>query len=163
MRTTNRERYESLERILARCEEYRDRLGTMPSGTALVQQLRESVKTAEDYFRTRPDRRRTPRQTRQACRKAAADRLHSAMTVRRLTQDLLREARFLCAETGVAIELPPLWNGSRQRLVADARSALNTVAPLAAVFRTRGIASYDELPQWIARLDDAIGVYIASR
>ena len=55
-----------------------------------------------------------------------------------------------------------MWNGSR-RLIADARSALKAVAPLAAVFRARGITDYDELPMWIAWLDEAMEAHAASR
>ena len=100
---------------------------------------------------------------RRASRKAAADRRNCAVVVRLLTNDLLREARFLRAATGVAIELPPLWNGSRQRLVADARSVLAAVQPLAAVFRARGVTDYDELPKWIALLEEALAAHAASR
>jgi hypothetical protein len=159
VRTTNWQRCESLERLLARCEEYRDRLEAMPDGKPLLEQLRESVRTARGFVKPRPA---GPRAARQASRKAAADRRNSAVMVRLLTNDLLREARLLCA-TGVAIELPPLWNGNRRRLIADARSALEAVAPLAAVFRARGVTDYDELPRWIAWLEEAMEAHAASR
>ena len=94
VRTTNWKRCESLERILARCEEYRDRLEAMPDGTPLLEQLRKSVRTARASLKVRAA---GPRAARQASRKAAADRRNSAVMVRLLTNDLLREARFLCA------------------------------------------------------------------
>ena len=167
MRTDNRARLEWLERILARCEEYRDRLEAMPSGKALVEQLRDAVIRTRDCFRGRPDRRHEPRKAARDWARAwprlGAERRHQATMLRRLTKELRREMRMLYAASGMAITVPELPNSGRRRLIEDARSTLDAAAPFAEALRERGATCYDDLPAWLARVEAAVEAQTQAR
>jgi hypothetical protein len=149
MRTTNRRQYDTLERLLAQCEEKREALEAMPLGKSFLDQLRQSVGRAADCFKSQSSGRK-------AVHIASVARREAAVSVRRQANELQRTARVLGARSGIAMPLPALKEGSHRQLVVDTRSLLDTVAPLADVFKTHKIQVYDDLPAQITALDTAM-------
>ena len=156
MTTTNKRQYESLKSLLVLCEQHQEPIEAMPLGKPFMDALRQAVGKSGDSFKSLSDGRN-------AGHAATAARYESATIVRRQAEDLIRTARVLGAPSGTAIDLPPLRIASHQQLIADARSVLEKVAPLAGVFKAHKIQSYDDLPKRIAALDDGVNATKAAR
>jgi hypothetical protein len=156
MQTTNKRQYESLKSVLGLCEEHKEPIEAKPLGKPFMDSLRQSVSKSADAFKGVSDGRNAGHQ-------ASAARYARATIVRQQADDLIRTARVLGAPSGTAIDLPPLRNASHQQLIADARSVLEKVAPLADVFKAHGIRSYDDLPAQIASLDGSVDATKAAR
>ncbi|HLJ56870.1 MAG TPA: hypothetical protein VKT77_17655 [Chthonomonadaceae bacterium] len=156
MLTTNKRQYEALKSVLVLCEQHKEPIEGVPLGKPFLDTLRQSVSKSADSLKGLSDGRN-------AGHEASAARRESAAIVRRQAEDLMRTARVLGAPSGTAIDLPPLRDGSHQQLIADARSVLERVAPLADVFRAHRIQSYDDLPKQIALLDGAVDATATAR
>ena len=156
MRSTNRRRYESLANLLALCEAHRDQLESTPLGTQLINQLGAVTTRVAGLFKTQSDGRNSAHD-------ATGKRRTAARLVRRHATDLAQHARALGAVSGPAIQLPPLREGSHQQLIADARSAVDAVQPLAGVFKANKLTVLDDLPPQIAALDAAMKDQSAGR
>jgi len=156
MKATNKRQYESLKSVLALCEQHQERIEAMPLGKPFMDGLRQAVGKSGDSFKGLSDGRNAGHQ-------ASAARYESATIVRQQAEDLIRTARVLGAPSGTALDLPPLRNASHQQLIADARSVLDKVAPLAGVFKAHQIQAYDDLPKQIARLDGGVDATKAAR
>ncbi|HYM25085.1 MAG TPA: hypothetical protein VEU08_17835 [Vicinamibacterales bacterium] len=156
MKTTNKRQYESLKSVLGLCEEHKEPIEAMPLGKPFMDALRQSVSKSGDALKSLSDGRNAGHQ-------ASAARHASATIVRQQAEDLIRTARVLGAPSGTAIDLPPMRNASHQQLIADARSVLEQVAPLAGVFKAHKIQSYDDLPKQIALLDGGVDATKAAR
>ena len=149
MKTTNKRQYESLKSVLGLCEEQKEPIEAMPLGKPFMDALRQSVSKSGDALKGLSDGRN-------AGHEASAARYERATIVRQQAEDLIRTARVLGAPSGTAIDLPPLRIASHQQLIADARSVLEKVAPLADVFKAHKIQAYDDLPKQIDALDEAM-------
>jgi hypothetical protein len=156
MNTTNKRQFESLKSVLALCEEHKEPIEAMPLGPPFMGTLRQSVSKSADALKGLSDGRNAGHQV-------SAARYDSATIVRQQAEDLIRTARVLGAPAGTAIDLPPLRMASHQQLIADARSVLEKVAPLAGVFKAHKIQSYDDLPKQIALLDGGVDATKAAR
>jgi len=135
--------------VLGLCEQHKEPIEAMPLGKRFMDALRQSVIKSGDSFKGLSDGRNAGFQ-------ASAARYDCATIVRQQAEDLIRTARVLGAPSGTVIDLPPLRMASHQQLIADARSVLEKVAPLADVFKAHKIRSYDELPAQIAMLDGGV-------
>ena len=156
MKTTNKRQYESLKSVLGLCEEQKEPIEAMPLGKPFMDALRQSVSKSGDALKGLSDGRN-------AGHEASAARYERATIVRQQAEDLIRTARVLGAPSGTAIDLPPLRIASHQQLIADARSVLEKVAPLADVFKAHKIQAYDDLPKQIALLDSGVGATKTAR
>src|SRR5438045_5425523 len=149
MKTMNRRRFDALDRLLVLCEESSEPLEAMPLGKTFLDELRQSVAKAGDYFTSLSSGLTGVHLASKARRTAAA-------SVRQQANDLMRAARVLGARSGFAMPLPRLTDGSDRELIADTRALLDVVAPLSDVFKAHKIQAYADLPTQIGALDEAM-------